>query len=465
MAVTETTFRFRMKGFGYPATAISFILLMLDISLLPTIFGSVVALGFLVAAMNRHRGKRLIDDLPTSKAQGVFIGLVELHGTAESESPFTSYLAGIPCVQYSWRIEEQSTETRIETYRDSKGHTQVRTVRTTKWTTVASGGDSAPFYLKDDTGLIRIVPDRANLENKTVIEDTVGRSDPRYFGKGPEREVPHTDHRRRLRESAIPLHAMLCVIGQARERQDTVAAEIAYDKQAPMFLVSTRSEKQVSTSHGVWSWMFALTGFVAAVGGVALSQIVRQEVSPFRLSPLFIAASLFFLALLLGWVWTAYNSLVNLRQRVRQAWSEVDVQLNRRKALIPNLVQAVEGYKEHEQEVQALVAGLRGQLAATPPGVAGPDYAGCAATIKLVVERYPELKASALFLKLQGELSDTEQRIALARDYFNGIAAFYNIRLLIVPDRFVAALARLRQQPLLAASDFERAEVNVDLAQ
>jgi hypothetical protein len=84
--------------------------------------------------------------------------------------------------------------------------------------------------------------------------------------------------------------------------------------------------------------------------------------------------------------------------------------------------------------------------------------------LNIIIERYPDLKASESFLRLQQTLVDTEQRIALARDYFNNIVTFYNTRLAIMPDRFVAAIARLRPQTLMAAADFERAPVRVQLA-
>lgn len=82
----------------------------------------------------------------------------------------------------------------------------------------------------------------------------------------------------------------------------------------------------------------------------------------------------------------------------------------------------------------------------------------------LLLADYPDLKASELFLKLQKSLTETEQRIALARDYCNDIASFYNARLEIVPDRFIAGMMQLRSQPLIAAADFERAPVEVKLA-
>jgi hypothetical protein len=104
------------------------------------------------------------------------------------------------------------------------------------------------------------------------------------------------------------------------------------------------------------------------------------------------------------------------------------------------------------------------QTQATPPGVAGPDAKGMVPILNVVIERYPELKANESFLRLQQALVDAEQRIALARDYFNNVATFYNTRLEIIPDRFVAALARLRPRALMTAADFERAPIKIRLA-
>ena len=177
-----------------------------------------------------------------------------------------------------------------------------------------------------------------------------------------------------------------------------------------------------------------------------------------------LAATAYLFASGLGWIWMVYNSLIDLRQRVRQGWSQVDVQLKRRHDLIPNLVGTVSGLRDHEQTLQTELAGLRSQMEATPPGVAGPDYRACGAILMAIQERYPELTAQASFAGLQKNLIDTEQRIALARGYFNEIATFYNTRLEIVPDRFVAAIGGLKPQLLMAANDFERAPVEVNLA-
>jgi hypothetical protein len=430
-------------------------------SLLSVLVGSLVSLGCLIGAFFALRRKRLIDDLPTSKAQGVFIGLVELRGTAESENPLTSYLAETRCVQYVWKVDEHWSRTVVETYTDDKGHPQTRTRTESGWTGVAGGSQSIPFYLKDETGVIRVVPEGANINGITVFDQTCSPNSDLYFGKGPAHEVANSTHQRRFHETVVPLHSMLYIIGQAREREDIVAAEIAHDKNAPMFLISTRTERQVSRRYALSFWLWSILGLLAAIGGAIGYSML--ETGSIVWQPLVTAAGAFIVAMLLGWIWAVYNSLINLRNMVGQGESQVDVQLRRRHDLIPNLVRAIEGYRTHESETQKLLADIRTQMEATLPGEPGPDPAGIAPMLNIIVERYPELKASESFLQLQQALADTEQRIALARDYFNNIATFYNIRLDIIPDRFVAAIARLRPQGLLAAADFERAPVHIQL--
>jgi hypothetical protein len=421
---------------------------------------AVVCVGF---AWRAQRRWRLVQDLPTSKTTGVFIGLVELKGTAEAQQPLTSYLAEQPCVFYQWSIEEHWSRTVTETYTDDKGRPQTRTRTESGWTTVGQGGEQIPFYLQDDCGCVLVRPDDAQIEPLAVFDETCGPGDPLYYGKGPAGAVAHSDLRRRFTEKAIPLHSPLYVVGQARERQDIVAPEIAADPQAKMFLISTRTEKAVAAGlHGQF-WGLGLLGLVLTVGGAMLGDnSMQREPSP----ALYVGVGAAYLALwFAGWLVTAYNCLVELRQRVRQGWANVDVQLHRRADLIPNLVRIVEGYRQHEQSTQTAVAALRTQLAATPPGQPGPDPAGCATMLMGLVERYPELAANTAFLDLQRQLVDTEQRIALARGYFNDIATFYNTRLQIIPDRFIAALGGMQPQALLQATDFERAPVTVEFAQ
>lgn len=430
--------------------------------LLSIILGGLGGIGCLIGAFRALRRKRLIDDVPTSKTQGVFIGLAELKGTAESEMPLTSYLAGTRCVQYTWQIDEHWSRTVHETYTDSEGHTHTRTRTESGWTKVAGDSQSIPFYLKDDTGVIRVVPEGATINSIRVFNETLSPNSDLYYGKGPAHAVSDSTHQRRFHETALPLHTMLYVMGQAHERKDVVAAEIAHDKAAPLFVISTRTEKQLSTSHARWFWIWLILGLALVMGGTAgWSMLVKAGIA---WQPLAGAGGGFAFALLLGWVWVVYNSLINLHHMVEQGWSQVDVQLKRRYDLIPNLVETIKGYRTYESEVQSLLAEMRTQTQATPPSIAGPDFKGIAPMLNVIVERYPDLKASESFLRLQQALVDAEQRIALARDYFNNIATFYNSRLDIIPDRFVATLARLRPRTLMAAADFERAPIRVQLA-
>ena len=104
---------------------------------------------------------------------------------------------------------------------------------------------------------------------------------------------------------------------------------------------------------------------------------------------------------------------------------------------------------------------LRSQIEATPPGVRGPDYQACTKSLIAISEAYPELRSQESFLKLQHELVTTEERIALARGYFNEITTHYNTRLLVIPEGWLAGLAGFKTIELMEAAGFERAPVSV----
>jgi hypothetical protein len=427
------------------------------------VLGLLLGLLCLMASMRAGKRRRLVDNLPTSRTTGVFIGLVELKGTAEVEQPLVSYLAVQPCVQYAWSVQEHWSRTVTETYTDSNGKTQTRTRHESGWTTVASGGEMIPFFLKDTEGVIRILPMGATLQPMGMFDTTCGLGDALYYGKGPQGAVSNSDFRRRFCETGIPLHTPLYVMGQARERDDMVAAEIAEDKNAPMFLISTKSEEQVSSGFA-WAYIgWGILGGILGLAGIFARERMLNIESPVVLAYALVAGG-YAMAWFLAWVWMVYNSMVDLRQRVNQGWSQVDVQLKRRHDLIPNLVQTIQGLRDYEQNLQVELAALRAQSTATPPGEPGPDYRACSQTLVAVAERYPAIKAQESFLNLQKNLADTEQRIALARGYFNDIATFYNTRLEVIPDRFIAVLAGMKPQALMAANEFERAPVVVELA-
>lgn len=160
-----------------------------------------------------------------------------------------------------------------------------------------------------------------------------------------------------------------------------------------------------------------------------------------------------------------YNSMIDTRNRMRQGFSQIDIQLRRRADLIPPLVASVEALAKHEREMQTALAKLRAESTATPPGQPGEDPRALAPRLRAVIEKYPELKTDTHFLKLQEQLVETEQRLALARGYFNDIATEWNNRVEQFPDSILAKLFRFRQQGLFEAIDFERAPVEVDFAE
>lgn len=427
--------------------------------------GGVLALLCLWAALRANRKRRWVDDTPTSKTTGVFIGTVEVKGAAESRKPLLSHLAEKPCVCYSWSVEEDWSRTVTETYTDGDGKTKTRTRHESGSTIVAQGGELSIFYLQDDAGVVQVQPEGAKIEPLTIFTHTCGRGDPLYYAKGPVHAVADSDYRRHFIETGIPLHTPLYVMGQARERRDIVAAEIAADPKCPMFLISCRDEKQISQGLGMGYWVWGIVGLTLAVGGAVVGSMEGETVLPHGPLPCIVAAAVYLMAWALGWVWLVFNSLVGLRNRVSQAWSLIEVQLKRRHDLIPNLVAAVQKRRDYERNVQSELAALRTQMEATPPGVAGPDYRACSAAVRTLQEKYPQLKAQDSFLSLQRNLTDTEQRIALARGYFNDIATYYNTRLERVPDRFIRVLGGFKPRALMAANDFERAREPVDLVQ
>jgi LemA protein len=153
-------------------------------------------------------------------------------------------------------------------------------------------------------------------------------------------------------------------------------------------------------------------------------------------------------AAVLLWVVVAFNLLVRDRNRVSQAWSDVDVQLMRRHDLIPRLVELVRGYSGYERAVQTSLAELRtrGQRAASPAARSHVEQSVAEGVQKLValVEAYPDLKASENFLTLHRQLAETENQIQFARRYYNGAVNLYNNRTQHFPGLLIAGLFNFR---------------------
>jgi LemA protein len=137
-----------------------------------------------------------------------------------------------------------------------------------------------------------------------------------------------------------------------------------------------------------------------------------------------------------------FNGLVGARQRTREAWSAIDVQLQRRASLIPNLVEVVRGYAGYERDTLKRIVDARGQLgqAAGPRAAAQANDTLTSAlqSFFALAEAYPNLKANERFAQLQADLADSENKIAFARNYYNGAVEIYNIKVQRFPDLLMA---------------------------
>lgn len=173
--------------------------------------------------------------------------------------------------------------------------------------------------------------------------------------------------------------------------------------------------------------------------------------------------SYFLIPVILLLLWTAwvFNRLVRLRNLVRTAWSDIDVQLTRRHDLVPQLVEAVRGYVGHERVLLESVAALRGEALAqrSPAGLAGVEQALEQALSRLIAlrEAYPDLKASENFVRLQRDLVDVEDHLQYARRFYNGAVRGLNDAIQRFPDLLLARPLGFVEAEFFAADSDARA--------
>lgn len=162
-----------------------------------------------------------------------------------------------------------------------------------------------------------------------------------------------------------------------------------------------------------------------------------------------------------------YNSLVQAKARVNNAWSQIDVQLQRRFDLIPNFVETVKGYMNHEKETFEKIAALRTSWANTQSVSEKADLdhqlSTALKTIMAVSENYPELQANQNFSELSEELRNTENKISFSRQFYNDTVTMYNMKLQVFPSNLIAGLFHFTPHDLFATESNEaRKNVKVD---
>ena len=181
--------------------------------------------------------------------------------------------------------------------------------------------------------------------------------------------------------------------------------------------------------------------------------------------PVWLIVVLAIVVILILWVVASYNSLVQLRNKVKDQWAQIDTVLKRRFDLIPNLVETVKGYAKHESETLEKVIQARNSYvsATTPEGQMAADGELTKAISKIFAlsESYPDLKANTNFTELQKELTETEDKIQYARQFYNDVVLKYNNKREVFPTVIIANMFGFKEADYFKANDEERENVKV----
>ena len=171
------------------------------------------------------------------------------------------------------------------------------------------------------------------------------------------------------------------------------------------------------------------------------------------------------LAVIVLFIVLTFNSLIMLRNRVDNAWSQIDVQLKRRYDLIPNLVNSVKGYMKHEKGVLTQITKMRSSLVSgsmSQKAKASDAISNALKTIFAVSERYPKLQASENFKMLQEELSGTESKIAFSRQFYNDNAMVLNNKIQQFPSNLIANMINFKKREFFKSAETEKKPIKVE---
>lgn len=168
-------------------------------------------------------------------------------------------------------------------------------------------------------------------------------------------------------------------------------------------------------------------------------------------------------ALLVIWTVAIYNGMVKMRNNVDKEWRNIDVQLERRYALIPNLLETVKGYAKHERETLELVTAYRskamGAKTVAEKAEANQQLSSALSGLNVQLEAYPDLKANTNFLQLQEELASTENKISFSRQLYNQVVTSFNNKIQIFPNNLVAGMFNFTRKDLFEVSTEEARQV------
>ena len=168
----------------------------------------------------------------------------------------------------------------------------------------------------------------------------------------------------------------------------------------------------------------------------------------------------FILFIIIIWIISTYNSFVSLRNRVKDQWAQIDVQLKRRADLIPNLVETIKGYAKHEKSTLEDVVKARNTFVTAKTTEeeinASSELTNCLSKLMMLAESYPELKANENFLGLQNSLKETEDKISTMRQFYNDIVMKYNNKVQVIPSNIIAKIFGFNEEAYFKIVEEER---------
>ena len=342
-------------------------------------------------------------------------------GTVRSRKPLQCPWFDVACVAYDYSVEIEV----VTTHRDKDGNVRVET----SWQTEAEESEAIDFDL-DDGAAIRVCV--ADADNQAL----------------DELDTDYETSARRHNASVIEVGAELTALG-VRQDDGTFARE----REVPLLLTRKTAKECIASSAGSETALFTLAWvwpFLCAFGTVA----ILQGDPGWRQPAALLFAALAGVALALPfWAILTHNRLVRLRQQVQAAFRQVDVDLAVRAELVPNLVAVVKAGTAHEQDLLRDLATIRS--GGDPHAAVGADAAARAVARQVLVlhERYPQLKADALYRDLHERLWAVEEKLQHTRSLYNDVVTEWNVRIAKFPSVLVARLSGCRAAPLFAGDD------------
>jgi LemA protein len=425
--------------------------------------------------------KRLLDCTPISKCRSVALGPVVVSGRVVGPNPIPSLIGHLP--SFISRVV-------VEEYR-SNG-------KSSEWRRIHKRELRMPFYIEDGSGEIRVEPDRAVLWLEQDIEYSASDGTVQYAPTASERASLQA-------ETLDEMFREYCLTRGLNTRNPMRFKETNLSPGDPVFVYGSASTTRIPGLTGssvirktFWQTPYILEGgkadmlrklgnrgflriLVGSVAAILASGILAHATSSATLtaaSDLFTSetsvaaeiASLFGLAALGVCIYSAliYNGLVSLRNEVDRAFSNVDVLLQQRFDLIPNLVAVCKAYIDHESSVMQAVSASRGQWTAargrTDKLNVATNSTPALRQLLIAAESYPRLHANETFLQLQTALTSIEEQIADRRELYNSAVSLFNSRVQILPDRVVANTFGFSKQPFFDAENDAKTVPNVTTA-